>query len=399
MPVIIRELELREAEWSRIEGAMLTEIEAQQLERTRLIEVQYPNFKNGYTYSIRSLRSVGIIPIHRGLLVRILPKVPVANLFALVEVAYRLPSLQFYEGRASTETVDGASLLFADLLARGVLSRCRKGLFADYIESEERGEYLRGSMNLAQTLRRQASGSADIAYVHASPTIDILHNQILRAALERIPRLRLRGEIPESVRLARRALAHSVSLLELTGADVAKVVYSRLNADYRDLHALAKMFLEALAPGLGHGHHESLPFKIDMPALFERFLANALGQVLHGALLVMPKVSYQVAGAEGLRLEMDIVLRNPRSGQAIAVLDAKYKRDLHPSNEDFSQVVTYATAMGVRRAFLVYPGTARTSRHYRVGETEVTADYIDLGGAVATEIDRLALRLRAMLGE
>jgi 5-methylcytosine-specific restriction endonuclease McrBC regulatory subunit McrC len=78
-----------------------------------------------------------------------------------------------------------------------------------------------------------------------------------------------------------------------------------------------------------------------------------------------------------LSFRIDLVLRD-RSGQALSVIDVKYKLGEQPSEADIDQVVAYAVELGVSKAYLVYPVFLPQPVKAKVGNINVTTIGIDL---------------------
>jgi 5-methylcytosine-specific restriction enzyme subunit McrC len=130
--------------------------------------------------------------------------------------------------------------------------------------------------------------------------------------------------------------------------------YNRLNDDYRLLHALCRFFLEQYSgPGYLSGDYQMAPFLVNMPRLYELFVAEWLAAHLPAPWQLQTQESVTV-GHEGLRFEIDLLILD-QSGTPVIVLDTKYKTPDQPDTRDFSQVVTYARIKGCEQAVLVYP--------------------------------------------
>jgi 5-methylcytosine-specific restriction enzyme subunit McrC len=65
------------------------------------------------------------------------------------------------------------------------------------------------------------------------------------------------------------------------------------------------------------------------------------------------------------------VICNIETGEAICVLDTKYKCPSSPSNADISQVVTYAEVKGCKNAILIYPQDLENRLNERLGDIRV----------------------------
>lgn len=394
----LRTLEAREGERLFVPGATLNDEDAIELRETGIFEVEFPSPLNNRSYVLRSPRTVGLIPVTRDLMVRVVPKIPTANVFGMLELVYDLPSLRFYDGVVSIDTIEDVYSSLAELLARGVLRRSRRGLFADYVVVNEGLGTVRGKIDLGSTLRLRSQGHAEIQCSYSVHTVDIADNQILLAALDRIPRLgKAAGRVVDSVRLARRALLGSVQLKEHHGRECIGRSYNRLNYDYRPLHALSRFFLESMGPGLDVGRHEFLPFRVDMAFLFQEYLAQSLRQAFNDVFVVDSQYRVNLGGELGFALVMDIVLSDLRSGTPIAVVDAKYKAEARPTPDDTYQVVAYAARLNVRHAILIYPIATGSPRSGSFGSVRVTALGYDIGGSLSGSRRKLSEEILTLL--
>ena len=115
-------------------------------------------------------------------------------------------------------------------------------------------------------------------------------------------------------------------------------------------------------------------FLIDMARLYERFVAGWIKARLGG--------DYQVSLQERLHFGndphhtfvVDMVVYAAESGQALAVLDTKYKASASgPGGADVAQVVAYATAKGSPQAIVVYPGALSRPFDQWIGPVRVRA--------------------------
>src|SRR5438270_561602 len=118
-----RILDLREEEVGRFPRAILMDTEVLALKTSEKFEVEGASLFNGYTYGLRSRGWVGQIPIGDDLLVRVSPKVPVNNLFRMLEVAYNLRSFRLFDGEIQIESLEDIYERIVSILARRVLDR------------------------------------------------------------------------------------------------------------------------------------------------------------------------------------------------------------------------------------------------------------------------------------
>ena len=57
------------------------------------------------------------------------PKVPIASIFGMLEVAYKLKSFKIVEGETAVQSLEELYQRVASILAQRVNDRCRKGLY------------------------------------------------------------------------------------------------------------------------------------------------------------------------------------------------------------------------------------------------------------------------------
>jgi 5-methylcytosine-specific restriction enzyme subunit McrC len=138
-----------------------------------------------------------------------------------------------------------------------------------------------------------------------------------------------------------------------------------------------------------------IPFIVDMARLYESFVYEWLDQHLPSQYSV--KDQEQVGIGDSKRaFDVDLVFYS--GSDAIAVADTKYKTPSQPSTEDISQVISYAEARGVEKAFLVYPETLDNPIETTVGDVQVESltfgiegDLDDEGELFVSEFERAVM--------
>src|SRR5262249_22655739 len=221
---------------------------------------------NNHTYGIRSRGWVGHIPVGDDLLVRILPKVPIGNLFEMLEVAYKLPSFRILAGEIDIESIEDLYERIVSILARRVLDRARKGLYRTYIGEEEELTCVRGRIDLVLTILNVSRGIPRVRCGYEEHTAGVEENRILLWTLHNARRQAIRQpRIRRELDLARRALAGSIALERKQASDCVGRLYNRLNDDYGVLHGLCRFILEQSGPGIEGGDRTFVPFVVNMP--------------------------------------------------------------------------------------------------------------------------------------
>jgi len=288
------------------------------------------------------------------------PKIPLRNLFHLLDPAGPLPTVEDH-----STAVSGADLLdfLAGRLVHRMTERAAAGLQRGYVERSEAGPYLQGRLDIAAQVRHAGAAANRLHCRYEDLTTAIPCNQIPRATADLVLRSPLLGD---NVRLALRqaqAAYAEVPPAALDEGAFAAAGVDRLTEDYRPLLDLCRLLVDGLAPGEYSGRTAGPAFLLDLERVFERYVTAGVTQALTGqeALTAAVQATYTVnrpvAGTPDLPMRPDVTLH--AATRPVLVLDAKWKRLARsgPEPADLYQVLAYCTGLGVRRACLVYPGS------------------------------------------
>jgi 5-methylcytosine-specific restriction enzyme subunit McrC len=342
-------------------------------------ELEFPSPATGQQYCIRPKGWIGHIPVGDTMLV-VHPKVPAHSVFAMLEVAYNLKSLKLPTGSTDIESVDDMIEIIVSLLSRQVLERIRKGLHQLYVDRTEDLMAVRGRIDPRRSATNLLRARPDLYCEYDELTPDHEDNQILFWTLFVAARLRLRRpEVRAQVRRAYRALAGTVTLERASAAECIRRLYTRLNEDYRPMHALCRLILQHTGPNVLRGENRFVPFEINMPLLFEQFVAAWMKSRLSAKFRLKAHHRAYLDEDQHLLFDIDLVVYEKSSGRALLVLDTKYKRDSFPSNPDIQQVVAYAVRVGARNTALVYPQQPATPYETKIGPIGVSTIGFDIG--------------------
>ncbi len=364
-----RVLELTEEAVARLPRTALDPAEAMELRNSGKFEIEPASLLNNYTYGIRSRGWVGHVPVGDDLLIRVVPKVAIGNLFRMLEVAYKLRSFHILDGHTEIESIEDLYERVVSILARRVLDRARKGLYRTYTGREEALSCVRGRVDAVGTMLNIARGVPRIPCSYEEHTADIDENRILLWTLHEVRRQAIsQPRIRRELDLARRALAGSIALERKKAAECVGRLYNRLNGDYEPIHGLCRFILEQSGPGIAGGDRSFVPFALNMPRLFEAFVAEWLRQHPPPGILVRAKHTARLDADFRLNIEIDILLVDENTNKPIAVLDTKYMKNELPSEADIYQVAFYARELQVRRGILVYPSPTALPFHIRHGK-------------------------------
>ena len=357
----MRRLSVREYESEPIVG--LTEQTVQALRQTRLIAVT-PGWQAGSVVAQAS-KYVGVQRVGTGghqVEVQVAPKVGVARLVWLLSHARNQDGWldQDVDLHTVQDLLPAMAVIYAARLHRALL----QGVLHGYREYDDTSATLRGRLREADQMRARPGLAFPLEVCYDDYTPDITENQILRTAAIRL--LELPGiPVASRVELARadRALA-DVSVLN-RGLKPPRVHVTRLNRRYEPALHVAQLILQHLSvetigpASIGSG------FVFDMNAVFQDWLEAAFTHAFaaHGG-GILRQQPLHIDQRPNAAMATDITWHHGQ--RCVALIDAKYKHLSAggPRPEDLYQMISYATALDLKDAHLVYAsgGPERTLR-------------------------------------
>ena len=339
------------------------------------VKVDFPSPKTGDCWRLTAQGWVGHIPLTSDFHIALRPKVKLGNIVQMLEYAYDLKSFRFLEGLVDCQILNEFYERLADILARRILNRSRQSFYCTYIPKTEHLPYVRGRINVRHLATRPWNTSFQCDYEEY--TADVEDNQILIWTLWCIAHSGLCTEqVMPTVRRAYHLLQELVTLQPCHPRICIGRQYNRLNEDYRPLHALCRFFLEHTAPSHEIGANATLPFLVNMPQLYERFVALWLSShqetvLSEQALDIQSQERVYLDQSQALYYDIDLVIYNTATGIARYVLDTKYKAADKPTTADINQMVAYAEALCCREAIIIYPVPLAEPLDIKVGNIRV----------------------------
>lgn len=333
------------------------------------IDVIPPSFQTDDQWILKPKGWIGHIPINQSVSILIRPKLPIGNLFRMLEYAYQIEFAKD-DHLVSSDTLHEFYQRLANILAKQVIRRTLKGLYQEYVSHTNMLPFVRGRIDTKLIMDNPSQ--VELRCHFQVNTQDNEENQILAWTLFCIARTGLcKGEIKHTVGQAYRLIHNFAKLVPVLPEVCTGRQYNRLNSDYKGMHALCRFFLEGTGPFHDSGSKAMLPFLIDMPALYEHFVAEwlkkFLAQYYPGLLRLEKQQSLKIGLDNKVEFRIDMVLENIKTGQPICLMDTKYKIEETPSASDLQQVIAYAKVIGCKHAFLIYPNTPQNPFSATIG--------------------------------
>lgn len=375
------------------------------------------NFKKG-VLRLQATSYVGVIPLNEHVVVRVKPRVPIANLTRMVvETGHDVLPLQAllreYSGRGTAG--DWTMDIYTDALLDHIDAIVDAGLLRVYERRESEGHFPHGRIDFTHTVQRFAARGVDnkAAYSWFERTVDTPVNRCLKAAMEAVyehlTKERSKPRKGERANLARLA-GHFHAFDEVSDdpnyrfLDDPEVLGLLPLPDHRTYYRpaldLSVLILQdiGIALELGGNDVQLSSLLIDTNKLFENFVRVSLADhakrngwpvdVLDGNaegkidLYTVPdpppapfgKPMRALAKADPGKAQPDVVLRSADGNHPLV---AEVKNTAHgkdaaaadvlPERGEVEQAVTYALRYGLNFTLLIHPWIKGTKGLVYVG--------------------------------
>lgn len=305
-------------------------------------------------WRVTDVSKVGVA-VAGGLEIRVTPKTSLENIVYMASAGEHQLNLLDHSAMYGSEASVPTAIAHAFL--RALDQETRHGLLKGYRRVEESSSVVRGRWDVARQLAARPGVPLPVEIDFDDFTEDIDENRILRTALHVLARV-------EAVTPAGGPLMKSLQVLFADveslprGLPLPDVRLHRLNQHYAVPLEFARVILEAVSWTHREGATVGGTFLVDMATVFEGFVANRLRALLaeDGLAVTAQDRRWWLDTDRVIALRPDIVIAH--AGVPLTVADTKYKvlgtRQGSPSNGDVYQALTYALALNVSTAHLLY---------------------------------------------
>ena len=314
------------------------------------IDISRPALGDGHVLRTRQYVGVVLLPTGRRLVVE--PKVPVANLGHMLATALELP--EFRHEVTGFERFDDLLEHVARYFADLVELRIDRGLYRSYVEHRENLNAMRGRIDLAEDMRRNAVLRHRTYCEFTEFTWDVPENQVIRQVARMLAGWDFSSPLRTRLRNIDAALG-SVRVGRMDADAVSDFRYYRFNDDYRPIHRLCQLFLQGTSLSEELGQFDARTFLVDMNKLFEAFVTGLLQEQADQPLRVAGQHGLFLDSEELVRLRPDIVVFS--RSDVLLVADCKYKQRGPDEfrTTDVYQLLAYAEALRTSTAIILIP--------------------------------------------
>jgi 5-methylcytosine-specific restriction enzyme subunit McrC len=258
------------------------------------------------------------------------------NLYHMLAYAFR-PLAEDGYSSLQTEDFDHVHDLFAAILVRGIAMQVKRGLNRDYrIETESEG-YVRGKIDMSETIKRRTAQTKRLVCQYDLFCEDTTLNRILKTTALLLLR---HGDVREERRSALKKLMvyfEGVETLDTRRIVWNGLAFHRHNATYRMLMSVCQLVLTGLLVSNQEGQARLTKYLTDlaMHRLYELFVLNYFRVEYPRFDTSASCVDWDTdeAGRKALpMMQTDITLKYM---QKVLIIDTKYYGHVFQTNSQF----------------------------------------------------------------
>jgi 5-methylcytosine-specific restriction enzyme subunit McrC len=354
-------------------------------------------------YDLKPHSHVGAVTLADRLAVVIQPKLSISQVVFLI--SYALDAASWHVSQLDYDEEEGLVEALVPVFCAHARRAIARGLLSGYQGREDAIATVRGRIRIGDQIRRHFGWAPPIEVSYDEFTTDIIENQLIAAATDRLRGIRLRNR-DSSRRLSEVAHAfREVSSPRFEARRLPNITYTRLNRHYRGAVEFAKLILRSSSFELAGGHVSSSGLLVDMNVVFEQFVTVALREALQlsdsSFVAQSGRLHFDEAGT--INLKPDLSWWD--GPECLFIGDVKYKRTTDTAggsvgpNADLYQLLAYVTAARVPEGLLIYAAGERESGKFFVRHSGHVLNVrpLDLAGspkAILQQIETVAIEVR-----
>ena len=252
--------------------------------------------------------------------------------------------------------------IFISIFAKKIINIYSTKMNREYVGIEENSAFIKGKINFPKSMRLNMMRK-DLHYInYQSYEIDNLINNVIKTVALKLLTVTNHSDNRKNLKKAMMYLDDAKEI-KLSLALFERVIFTRLNMDFKTVFEMAKLFYLNMQPENYKGDDAVISFLIPVNDLFESYLYKVFASiegydVVHEGRRSFAKTE---AGTNILTLKPDILVY--KNKKILYIADAKYKDPefdgnhyLNIQRNDIYQVYAYAKAYGLSEVALIYPG-------------------------------------------
>lgn len=197
----------------------------------------------------------------------------IKNVYYMLTYAFQTLNFKQYED-LSKETFDNIHSMFSSILAKGISSQLKQGLYKEYIDKQEDLSTLRGKINLQGSMRNMLNQKNQLTCEYDELSENNLMNQVLKSvSLLLIQNKEVKREYRDALR-KEMLFFSDVDIVSLLNVKWSSFRFQRNNQNYRMLISVCQLIVEGmlLTNSKGEYHLASFIDEQRMCHLYEKFI-------------------------------------------------------------------------------------------------------------------------------
>jgi len=358
---------------------------------------------------------VGLIQMHNGYQIQVLPKIdfdasPDDGNKATKRVFLRmLRSMKDFPSKVFNDAnlkMDRMTLyeIFINMYLQEVRSLVKHGLKSAYVTREDNLNLYKGKLVVSQQIKRNAAHGERFYVRYDEYLVDRAENRLVKASLVKLQGITGSAENQKAIRQLLTAF-EMVNPSVNYQKDFSKVIIDRNTQDYDMLMRWSRVFLLNKSFTVFSGGHNARALLFPMEKVFEAYVAQELKKALAGLdweVATQDKGYYLFDSPRQFALRPDIVITR-RDGSQI-ILDTKWKSlvdnqriNYGISQADMYQMYAYSKKYGTPEIWLLYPLNQEMRGHPRISFDSEDGVNVRLFFVDVANIEESLLALRDQL--
>lgn len=252
--------------------------------------------------------------------------------------------------------------LMISLFVDEILLLFKRDVNRGYQINSKNESFIKGKIDFAENIKLNSYRKHLHVLKYEQFTENILLNKIFKAVM--INLISLTTLKQNKIKLGQALMwLENVEEISLTNDIWDKIIFTRLNQQYRTAFNMAKLFYQNSSLNLNKGDELSLSFLVPLNQLFERYVLYLLEKACGNETNVRYQGPLRYLGLSNsksvLQLKPDISIEH--KGMICAIFDAKYKEAIDQydnccvSQNDIYQMLAYSIRYECNNIVLVYP--------------------------------------------
>ncbi|GAK29922.1 hypothetical protein WOSG25_010090 [Weissella oryzae SG25] len=261
-------------------------------------------------------------------------------------------------------TTDNSLNLLSFIFPHYLKQALRKGLFKTYVQHHYNDSNLKGTLDVAEHIRKNMPFTGKFAYKSDDFIQDNYLTELIRHTLEAIKQLSYGDRLLEQVRDEVQQIVQATpsydrrARLDILNENERQRLRHGYYREYQILQRLCISLLRHQRQQVNIGEQKIAGFLFDGAWLWEEYVNGLLGDDFYhpqNKKHLGRQYLFSHAGKKSGEIYPDFISKNNANR---VIIDAKYKWAKNISSKDYQQILAYMYRFNAQKGFYIYPETA-----------------------------------------